>query len=44
MTKDGLEKQIVNAEGYGSKFASLPATATDEERAIDRKIALRLAK
>lgn len=44
LTKAGLEKQIVNAEGYGSKFATLPATATDEERAIDRKIALRFAK
>lgn len=44
LTKAGLEKQIVNAEGYGSKFATLPATATEEERAIDRKIALRFAK
>lgn len=44
LTKVGLEKQIVNAEGYGSKFATLPATANDEERAIDRKIALRFAK
>ena len=44
LTKAGLEKQIVNAEGYGSKFATLPATATDEERGIDRKIALRFAK
>ena len=44
LTKAGLEKQIVNAEGYGSKFATLPATANDEERAIDRKIALRFAK
>jgi len=44
LTKAGLEKQIVNAEGYGSKFATLPATATDEEKAIDRKIALRFAK
>lgn len=44
LTKAGLEKQIVNAEGYGSKFATLPATANDEEKAIDRKIALRFAK
>lgn len=44
LTKAGLEKQIVNAEGYGSKFATFPATATEEERAIDRKIALRFAK
>ncbi len=29
---------------YGSKFATLPATATDEEKAIARKIALRFAE
>ena len=44
LTKAGLEKQIVNAEGYGSKFATVPAEASNEERAIDRKIALRFAK
>ncbi len=36
--------QIEGAEGYGAKFAQVPADATDEERAKDRKIALRFEK
>ncbi|WDT67784.1 OmpA family protein [Cloacibacterium sp. TD35] len=44
LTKAGVGTQIANAEGYGSKFATLPATATEEERSIDRKIALRFTK
>ena len=36
--------QVISAEGYGSEFATQPATATNEERAIDRKMAVRFAK
>lgn len=32
--------QIVGAEGYGSQFAKVPATASNEERAKDRRISL----
>ena len=34
--------QLVGAEGYGSEFAKMPATATDEERRQDRRIAVQL--
>ena len=34
--------QLVGAEGYGSQFAKAPATATDEERRKDRRIAVSL--
>lgn len=44
LTKLGVGNQIVSAEGYGSEFATVPATATDEERAIDRKMAIRFTK
>ena len=36
--------QIEGAEGYGAKFAQVAADATDEERAKDRRIALRFEK
>ena len=36
--------QIESAEGYGAKFAQVAADATDEERAKDRRIALRFEK
>lgn len=32
--------QIVGAEGYGSQFAKVPASASDEERAKDRRMSL----
>lgn len=34
--------QLVGAEGYGSQFAKVPATAPDEERRKDRRIAVSL--
>lgn len=34
--------QLVGAEGYGSEFAKVPATASDEERRTDRRIAVQL--
>ncbi|HTM93340.1 MAG TPA: OmpA family protein [Flavisolibacter sp.] len=41
-TAGGKPGQITGAEGYGSAFAKVPATATDEERKKDRRIALQL--
>lgn len=36
--------QVLEAEGYGSKFAKVPAEATDKEREADRKTAVRFTK
>jgi outer membrane protein OmpA-like peptidoglycan-associated protein len=38
----GNKAQLDGAEGYGSKFAKADATASDEERKKDRKIAVRV--
>ena len=40
----GVGAQVIGAEGYGSKFATVDASASDAERAIDRKMAVRFAK
>lgn len=44
LDRNGVGRQIVATEGYGSRFAVYPATASEAERALDRKIALRLEK
>ena len=44
LTKLGVGAQIVDAEGYGSEFAQVPAEATDAERAKDRRMAVRFTK
>ncbi|MFC6267960.1 OmpA family protein [Frigoriflavimonas asaccharolytica] len=44
LSKMGVGAQVLGAEGYGSKFAKVAATATDAERAVDRKMAVRFAK
>ncbi len=36
--------QVLEAEGYGSKFAKVPAEASDKERESDRKTAVRFTK
>ena len=36
--------QVLEAEGYGSKFAKVSADATDKERESDRKTAIRFTK
>ena len=36
--------QVKEAEGYGSKFAKVPAEASDKERESDRKTAIRFIK
>ncbi|MBN9313059.1 MAG: flagellar motor protein MotB [Chryseobacterium sp. 39-10] len=42
--KAGVGAQVLGAEGYGSKFATVAASASDAERAIDRKMSVRFAK
>ena len=42
--KLGVGAQVIGAEGYGSEFATVPATASDDERAVDRKMSLRFTK
>lgn len=44
LTKLGVEKQIVGAEGYGEKFATVDENASDEERKADRKMSIRFVK
>ncbi len=44
LSDKGVGAQVIGAEGYGSKFATQPSTATDEQRAVDRKMAVRFAK
>lgn len=40
----GVGAQVLTAEGYGSKFATVVKEATNDERAVDRKMAVRFAK
>ncbi|CVK16322.1 OmpA family protein [Apibacter mensalis] len=42
--KNGFGDRVEGVEGYGSKFAKVDANASDEERAKDRRISLRLEK
>ncbi|QDP86466.1 DUF937 domain-containing protein [Chryseobacterium sp. SNU WT5] len=44
LSKLGVASQVVEAKGYGSEFATVPATASDAERAVDRKMAVRFTK
>lgn len=44
LAKMGVGSQVLGAEGYGSKFATFAAKASDAERAADRKMAVRFAK
>jgi len=44
LVKAGVGAQVLEAEGYGSKFAKVDAKASDAERAADRKMAVRFAK
>jgi uncharacterized protein YidB (DUF937 family)/outer membrane protein OmpA-like peptidoglycan-associated protein len=44
LDKSGVGAQAPEAEGYGEKFATVAETASDEERAVDRKTAVRLLK
>lgn len=42
--KNGVGSQVTGADGYGSQFATVDAKASDAERAIDRKMAVRFSK
>ncbi|MBK1895705.1 OmpA family protein [Chryseobacterium paridis] len=42
--KQNLGAQVIGADGYGSKFATVDAKASDAERAVDRKMSIRFAK
>ncbi|MFC6267529.1 OmpA family protein [Frigoriflavimonas asaccharolytica] len=44
LSDKGVAAQVIAADGYGSDFATLPATASVEDRAVDRKMAVRFAK
>ncbi len=44
LAKQGVGTQVLGAEGYGGKFATVDAGASDSERAIDRKMSVRFAK
>lgn len=44
LTKLGVGTQVISAEGYGSQMATVPAEASDAERAADRKMAVRFTK
>ena len=44
LAKRGVGAQVISAEGYGEEFATVAETATDEERATDRKMSLRFTK
>lgn len=44
LSKMGVGAQVISAEGYGSEFATVAADASDAERAVDRKMAVRFAK
>lgn len=44
LDKQGVGSQITGADGYGSEFATVDVSASDVERAVDRKMAVRFAK
>lgn len=44
LSDKGVGAQILGADGYGSEFAKVAASASDAERAADRKMSVRFAK
>jgi len=44
LAKQGVGAQVTGADGYGSKFATVDAAASNDERAVDRKMAVRFTK
>jgi len=44
LEKAGVGSQVAAAEGYGEQFATIDESKSDDERAADRKIALRFVK
>ncbi len=44
LAKQGVASQVTGADGYGSEFATVDASASNAERAADRKMAVRFTK
>ena len=44
LVKRGVGAQVIGAEGYGSQYAKYPATASEEERATDRRVSVSVRK
>ena len=44
LDKRGVAKQVIGAEGYGSQYAKYPASATDAEKATDRRVSVSVRK
>jgi outer membrane protein OmpA-like peptidoglycan-associated protein len=44
LVKRGVGSQVAGAEGYGSQYAKYPATASEEERALDRHVSVSVRK
>ncbi|CAD7812600.1 Peptidoglycan-binding protein ArfA [Chryseobacterium aquaeductus] len=44
LAKQGVGSQVTGADGYGSQFATVDAGASNDERAVDRKMAVRFTK
>lgn len=44
LVKDGINANRISTEGFGEDLATVPADATDAQRAIDRSIAMRFTK
>lgn len=44
LVKDGVKADRISTRGFGEELATVPADATDAQRAIDRSIAIRFMK
>ena len=44
LSDKGVGAQVLDAKGYGSEQATVAATASNEERKVDRKMAVRFSK
>jgi outer membrane protein OmpA-like peptidoglycan-associated protein len=44
LDKRGVGSQVIGAEGYGSQYAKYPASASDDQRALDRHVSVSVRK
>ncbi|MGN6531436.1 MAG: OmpA family protein [Ginsengibacter sp.] len=44
LEKRGVGSQVIGAEGYGSQYAKYPASAPDDQRALDRHVSVSVRK
>ena len=44
LDKRGVASQVIGAEGYGSQYAKYPASAPDDQRALDRHVSVSVRK